>query len=155
LAAYEEVRSLLETELGVDPGPELRAAYQATLEQDADAPVVRVRRPLTSVVGRSDELAELRSLLDDHKLVTIVGVGGIGKTRLALEVAASNLTPGGTVAVAELAGVSDATLVAGIVAAAAQIDVGRGEDPEAALLRGLAHRAGLVVIDNCEPVVGA
>ena len=93
LATYRRARDLLAGELGLEPSEELRRLEQAVLRQDVP-PVAR--RPdghnlpaqLTSFVGREHELAELERLLPEARLLTLTGVGGVGKTRLALELAA-------------------------------------------------------------------
>ena len=87
LAAFEEGRRLLADELGADPSPELAAAHLAVLRAEPPAPAPR-RLPaqLTSFVGREHDLALLAS--PGSRLRTIVGPGGIGKTRLAIEAAA-------------------------------------------------------------------
>ncbi len=99
LAAYEAARRVLADELGLDPGPQLRALEQAILRQDPALQPPRRPSPqdrrdnlpaaLTSFVGREHELAEVTRLLDKSRLVTLTGAGGSGKTRLALEVAAT------------------------------------------------------------------
>ncbi|WP_336213348.1 BTAD domain-containing putative transcriptional regulator [Nonomuraea sp. LPB2021202275-12-8] len=88
LAAFEEGRRLLAGELGADPSPELAAAHLAVLRADAPAPAPRRRLParLTSFVGREREL-DLIAALSGSRLLTVVGPGGIGKTRLAIEAA--------------------------------------------------------------------
>jgi predicted ATPase/DNA-binding SARP family transcriptional activator len=95
LAAYEALRTRLADELGIDPGSQLRAAHLAVLRGEiavAPAPAGRartnLRAQLTSFVGRTDEVARVRKALESYRLVTLVGPGGAGKTRLATEVAA-------------------------------------------------------------------
>ncbi|MFE6064536.1 BTAD domain-containing putative transcriptional regulator [Streptomyces sp. NPDC056431] len=110
LAGYEELRTLLADELGLDPSPELAALHAAMLRQDASlsapaaAPSAAVRAtprptasgspvrgnlftPLTGIVGRDAAVAEVRELLTERRLVTLTGPGGVGKTRLAVEAA--------------------------------------------------------------------
>jgi DNA-binding SARP family transcriptional activator len=99
LAAFREIRDLLAAELGVDPGPGLRALHARILRQDP-ALLASARAGvagqvgggvlpawLTSFVGREAEVASLARLLRQHRLVTVVGAGGTGKTRLAVETA--------------------------------------------------------------------
>ncbi|MFD6987927.1 BTAD domain-containing putative transcriptional regulator [Streptomyces sp. NPDC059943] len=93
LASYAELRELLATELGADPGPELGALHAAILRQDPSldasttsaGPVLPT--PLTSLVGRDDAVHEVGRLLSTARLVTLTGAGGVGKTRLALAAA--------------------------------------------------------------------
>ena len=114
---------------------------------------------LTSLIGREREVAEVGALLRQGRpLVTLTGPGGVGKTRLALEVArhldAQQMFPDG-VRLVELAPLADATLVASAVAAALGVQ-GRADEPlQEALARALRTRRLLLVLDNCEHVVDA
>ncbi|MER6505862.1 BTAD domain-containing putative transcriptional regulator [Nonomuraea sp. NPDC001636] len=94
LELFERTRHRLADELGVDPGAELRAAHLAVLSAEPPAvawprsrPKGNVRRPRTSFIGREAELGRLTGLLRHDRLVTLVGPGGAGKTRLATEAA--------------------------------------------------------------------
>ncbi|MGH9011633.1 MAG: AAA family ATPase, partial [Acidimicrobiia bacterium] len=113
---------------------------------------------LTSFVGRERELAELSALLAEARLVTITGVGGAGKTRLALELSAQcgpSYPDGATVV--ELAPVGDDRPLAGVVLTALGLDAG-GPSAEAAeqrLEEVLAERRLLLVVDNCEHRLGS
>ena len=86
LTAYRDIRELLATELGVEPGSEVRAAQRHVLDDHTRA-VRRVRLPTqhTSFVGRDTELAEVIRLLETERAVAITGIPGVGKTRLAIE----------------------------------------------------------------------
>lgn len=88
LTAYRDIRELLATELGMDPGDELRAAHRSVLD-DHSRTVRRIHLPSqhTSFVGRDHELAELVRLLGSERAISITGIPGVGKTRLALEAA--------------------------------------------------------------------
>jgi len=115
-----------------------------------------VPTPLTNLVGRRNEIADLAGLLEDRRLVTLTGVGGCGKTRLAIAVAdavAGNHADG--VRFVDLTPVADPDLVAATVAAA----LGVTEDPTDGLLttltRHLRPSRCLLVLDNCEHVVRA
>src|SRR5580692_774645 len=91
LAAYETLRARLAGELGIDPGPDVRAVHLEVLRGEiATGGRVRtnLRAQLTSFVGRTDEVARVEKALQAYRLITLVGPGGAGKTRLAAEVAA-------------------------------------------------------------------
>jgi predicted ATPase/DNA-binding CsgD family transcriptional regulator len=111
---------------------------------------------LTSFVGRTAAVSAVAALLDDYRLVTVTGPGGSGKTRLAGEVAeqvASRFADG--VWLAELAPVEDPANVAAAVAAALGIRDQPGVPTAEALARVLARQQLLLVLDNCEHVIGA
>ena len=120
LAAYEALRARLADELGIDPGPEARAVHLEVLRGEiAAAPAsagrarTNLRAQLTSFVGRTDEVARVGKALQTCRLITLVGPGGAGKTRLAAEVAAAvrDCAPDDAadgIWLAELASVTDA-----------------------------------------------
>lgn len=112
---------------------------------------VGARVPLTSFVGRREEIARLRGLMAESRLVTITGAGGSGKTRLAEELVAglARSLKGGA-AFARLAGISDPSEVTTVVAAA--VDLRGGGDAMAALIEYLRERRFVLVLDNCEHV---
>src|SRR6202035_2584598 len=114
LALYEALRSRLADELGIDPGPQLQAIHLEVLRgkveaSDGETPTgagyggtargsrgTSLRTPLTSFIGREDEVGQVGKALAAYRLVTLVGPGGAGKTRLATEVAAK-VAAGGAV----------------------------------------------------------
>jgi predicted ATPase/class 3 adenylate cyclase len=111
-------------------------------------------RQLTSFVGRDQEVAEIRELVQGHRLVTLVGTGGAGKTRCAIQVGAEMLEGfSDGVWLAELASIADASLVPAAIARA----LGVRESPERPLLETLvthlARRQLLLIIDNCEHLI--
>ena len=111
---------------------------------------------LSSFVGRDAERAELARLLQGHRLITLTGSGGCGKTRLALRLA-RDISPeyvDGTWLV-ELAHVADADLVPQVIASTLGLREGPGDDLDAALVRHLRGRRTLLVLDNCEHLVSA
>jgi predicted ATPase/DNA-binding CsgD family transcriptional regulator len=111
---------------------------------------------LTSFVGRAQAVDEVAGQLGQQRLVTVTGPGGAGKTRLASEVArqvAGRFADG--VWLAELAAVRDPVQVAAVVAAALGIRDLPPVAPADALARALARRQLLLVLDNCEQVIGA
>jgi predicted ATPase/DNA-binding SARP family transcriptional activator/tetratricopeptide (TPR) repeat protein len=166
LAAYETIRQDLAEELGVDPGSELQQVHRTILRaKPAEVPGNGSRLPaqLTSFVGRQRELAELNKLLAGDRLVTLVGPGGAGKTRLATEAATRTA---GRVWFVHLAGLREAVDVPialatalGIsdtpIAEAPKVWPHRHADLTRRLLDALADRADLVVLDNCEHLISA
>ncbi|MBI5876098.1 MAG: tetratricopeptide repeat protein [Chloroflexi bacterium] len=109
---------------------------------------------LTSFIGREAEVAEVRHLLDTTRLLTLMGAGGVGKTRLALQVAAEELVafPDGVWFV-ELAPLADPALVPSTIASA----VGVREEPRRPMLATLGDhfraKTALIVLDNCEHLI--
>ncbi|WP_051179820.1 AfsR/SARP family transcriptional regulator [Nocardia concava] len=221
LAAYDRYRTLLATELGTDPGPDLTALHLSLLRGEPEAAQpdssigrqsrsddsgprsagelyfssaesrepaapptaaggdsevvsapaggfgsapearVRLRAPLTSFVGRERELGEVGARLTRARLVTLVGPGGAGKTRLAVTLAGASggRFPGG-VGLAELAGVSDPADLPHAVAAGLGVAMSRtfepsDADPVGLLAEALPNAPTLLVLDNCEHLVEA
>ncbi len=166
LQAYQTASELLVEELGIDPGADLQRLRTAILRQEpalAPAETSPHRRHevpnnlpvhLTSFIGRDEELAAVRESLSTARLVTLTGVGGAGKSRLATEVAATllNVYPGG-VWLVEMAALTDPRLIAPTTAGL----LGVRENPERDLLQLLiAHlrpASTLIVLDNCEHLV--
>ncbi|HKA03565.1 MAG TPA: BTAD domain-containing putative transcriptional regulator, partial [Acidimicrobiales bacterium] len=170
LRAFHAARTMLVDELGIEPSPALQAVEAAVLAQtgaepDGAAtpnprPATNLRSPLTSLIGRRTELAAVEGLLAARRLVTLVGAGGAGKTRLALEAARMwPATGDGAVWMVELAEVTDADGL--IPAIAATLDVPddtsapgpwcrRSPRRVTALLR---QQPTLLVLDNCEHLV--
>ncbi len=177
LRAFREARRVLADELGLEPGVELRRMEAAILgqdealevraearssEQDLAPPPTNLRPALTTFVGRQDDIAGIGELFREHRLVTLVGAGGCGKTRLAAEFASrqlaafpdgvwfaalDTLTSGDAVpaAVAEAVGLSAADT-------AGQPGLGP-VDVNDRLRTMLMDRSALVVLDNCEHVI--
>lgn len=92
LAAYQEARHILHDELGIEPGAQLRYTHGAILRTDATLAAVRTRpgvrpvpRAATAFFGRSDALADLERDANRHQIVTVLGIGGVGKSRLVSE----------------------------------------------------------------------
>ncbi|MGW0191817.1 BTAD domain-containing putative transcriptional regulator [Nonomuraea sp. NPDC003201] len=168
LTVFDETRRLLADELGTDPSPELAALHLAILRAERHQ-VRRVAPPaqLNRLVGREDELARLAAL-SGVRLVTLVGPGGIGKTRLAIEAATRLLHPetaaadGGAARRGREACFVDLSLVDGTgqVASAVLAALGLREsalhglpDPTERLVAALAEQDLLLVLDNCEHVL--
>jgi predicted ATPase/DNA-binding winged helix-turn-helix (wHTH) protein len=112
--------------------------------------------PVSDFIGRETELRELRELLRHNRLVTLVGTGGIGKTRLGLEAARTLLEefPDG-VWLAELAPLTDPDLAAGAINTAFGLQSGAGRWTAERLAAALRGRQLLLVLDNCEHLIGA
>ncbi|MBV9208349.1 MAG: hypothetical protein JO037_23760 [Actinobacteria bacterium] len=111
---------------------------------------------LTSFIGRAGPVREVAGLLAEQRLVTVTGAGGVGKTRLAGQVAravAGRFADGAWLA--ELAPVGEAAQVPGVVAAALGVPEQPGVPAGEALARVLARQQLLLVLDNCEHVIGA
>lgn len=163
LGVYERARTLLVEELGLDPGPELRSVEQAILQHTLQAPAAprgdrppavppprsRTSAPLEPLIGRESELARLTELAAGHRVITLIGPGGAGKTRLAAELADRS---GRTVWWVDLSALPEGDGVLGAVAAAAGIPF--RPDDESALAAHLATQEGLLVLDTCERVRG-
>jgi predicted ATPase/class 3 adenylate cyclase len=112
--------------------------------------------PLTSFIGRSREVGELRALVDDSRLLTLAGAGGSGKTRLALQVAAEAVDRWENgVWFVDLAPLADPDLVAKGVAIAVGVREEPGRPLIDALIDGLHGRRLLVLLDNCEHLIDA
>ena len=110
---------------------------------------------LTSFVGRDREVGEIESLLKKHRVVTIVGSGGVGKTRASLQVGANMLDGSGDGAwFVELAPLADGSVIPGAIASAVGIELPAGV-PLDALVAKLKAKHLLLVLDNCEHLVEA
>jgi predicted ATPase/DNA-binding SARP family transcriptional activator len=164
LAAYRRARDTLVDELGLEVGAELRELERAILAQDPELrleppPELRAAplpAPVTGLVGRERETAEVVGLLDGGvRLITLSGPGGIGKTRLALEVAKRVAAAEHEVAFVDLSPLADPDLVPQALADALGIREVSGSTLTARLAQALAPRALLLVLDNFEQVVAA
>ncbi len=170
LRAYQTVRRNFAEELGIEPSPELQRLENRILLHDADldweAPpgfeptrgevVGNLPAETTSFVGRDREIAQVRRLLDEARLVTLTGTGGCGKTRLALRVSrglADDFPHG--VWFVELSRIRDAELVPAAAAAALGVTVQGGGDPTGHLIEALRSKALLLVLDNYEHLIDA
>ncbi|GIJ68905.1 BTAD domain-containing putative transcriptional regulator [Virgisporangium ochraceum] len=163
LASYEEARELLADRLGTDPSPGLSAVHVAVLRGETDAAPLRTPAPaqLTSFVGREGELGRVADLVKVARLVTLIGPGGAGKTRLAVEVASR---ASGEMCFVELAPVVDgADVPRAVLGALGLREAGLLASPDRTgpartgaidrIATALAGRDLLLVVDNCEHVI--
>jgi len=165
LLIYERTREALADALGVDPSPELSALHVALLRGELGRREgnrrTNVRAELTSFVGRDDDVAAVRELVTEHRLTTLVGPGGSGKTRLATETARTLIgdLPDG-VWLVELAAigadgdVAQATL-AGLGLRDALLGAAPSADAADGLIAAIREREALLILDNCEHVIEA
>jgi predicted ATPase/DNA-binding SARP family transcriptional activator len=169
LAAYERVRMRLNEELGVPPSPELQAAHLAVLrgetavkpEPPKHAARTNLPAPVTSFVGREREIAHIGELLERSRLVTLVGPGGAGKTRLAREAVAGwvdRVADGAWLV--ELAPVTaDVEIVPAVLGVFGVREATVSDRPMPArdtlerLLDILGDRDAILVLDNCEHLI--
>lgn len=182
LELYESLRTHLADELGVDPGPDLRALHTEILRQDPSlspaavpeaAPEVTERTNLPAetvpLIGRVEELEELDRLVSASRLVTLTGIGGVGKTRLAQQFARARvpeldrgawfldlteLTPtseGREDSAERIARTAAAAM--GLSQRVEDVDAADPDGPVRQLGEALGARTALLVLDNCEHVV--
>ncbi|MFI2212694.1 BTAD domain-containing putative transcriptional regulator [Streptomyces sp. NPDC020141] len=176
LASYRRLRELLADALGIDPGPELAALQEAILRQDpalaapepatgrAPRPAARLPVPPTGLIGREEAVAEVLASLRGGRLVTLTGPGGVGKTRLALEVAHRLAAAREEVVLVELAALERTEPIADVVLAEFGVrddgggpasGAGRRAGPVERLAAAVAGRPVLLVLDNCEHLADA
>ncbi|MFZ4718931.1 MAG: BTAD domain-containing putative transcriptional regulator [Ilumatobacteraceae bacterium] len=160
LAAASALRRHLRDEFGIDPSPSITELELAVLRHEVGHPPGRasrntdppaqVPRPLTSFVGRASEVAELRALAEERRLITVIGPGGIGKTRVAMEVAAGVHAGHGITHFIELAEVENGEDLLSVVAGHVSAAQSKTASLEAAVIGRLDAGPTLVVLDNCE-----
>lgn len=171
LAVYRAFHRDLADQLGLEPSLALRQRHQdilrgdpalerdqvpATPTEHPPRQVGNLRLELTELIGRADDIALALATLTDHRVVTMTGVGGVGKTRLALRVAAEARAefPHG-VWVCDLAAVRDGWLVPDVLATTLGMQEPQGLGVTDGLVEFLRSRRALLVIDNCEHVLDA
>ncbi|ASU84028.1 AfsR/SARP family transcriptional regulator [Nocardiopsis gilva YIM 90087] len=160
LARYDSYRRAIREDLGADPGPELRDLHQRLLEEQAPPLRHGVLHEPNPLLGRADDIAAVAELLRTCRVATIVGTGGLGKTRLAHAV--SRQAEHRVVHVVPLAGITSdvdvAREVASVLGAGETYPAGGGRprsrtDLLVGIVQALGPGAALLVLDNCEHVV--
>ena len=150
---YRFVAPVRAASAGVSRAPAAFAAADAA--HALTVPVLtNLPRPLTSLIGRDDDLAAVKARLREHRLVTLTGAGGVGKTRLAIEtgtVLKTSFADG--VWFAELAPLTDPQLVLSVIAEVLRHSAGGTKVSTDELIGALADKHLLLIIDNCEHVV--
>jgi predicted ATPase/DNA-binding SARP family transcriptional activator len=168
LQAYQDARRTLVEELGIEPGEPLRELERGILAQDpalakpvvetAEVQASRLPLPPTRTLGRDQDREAISQLLrrSDVRLVSLIGPGGVGKTRLALEVARGlelELRDGGWFV--SLAATANPDHVPSAIAQTLGVTPLEGETPKLAVERFLAPKGGLLVLDNFEHLLPA
>ncbi len=163
LGAFQDAKASLGDELGIEPSEELRELEEQILLQDPTlaAPSEREDRvhnlptSLDSFVGRDEELEEIRLLLTNYRCVTLTGVGGSGKTRLGIEAARSALDnyPDGA-RWAELATINDPDRLVEQILLVFGEPGSHAADPGGVLVEILRPKGLLLILDNCEHMIG-
>ncbi|WP_280233440.1 BTAD domain-containing putative transcriptional regulator [Nocardia cyriacigeorgica] len=177
LAVFRDVRRRLDTELGLEPGPALTELHEQILRADPAAlpaapipaeitPRTNLPAPTTDLIGRRSDLAHVRALLSTERLVTLAGPGGVGKTRLAVAAASETSHDyahgvrlvelgGHTVANEEIDGLADIVAAALGIRDDALIPDRPALSSQDRMVQALRDRELLIVLDNCEHVIGA
>ena len=167
LKQYQTFEQTLRKEMGLDPQLETRALYkqlrkgkvkqfQAGTQKETRTTRNNLPHRLTTFIGREREQMEILRLIAENRLVTITGAGGVGKSRLALQVGEKSLSnfPDG-VWLVELAPLTDSTLVSQAVCAALEISQQGGTPVLKTLTDHLALKQALLILDNCEHLIDA
>ncbi len=155
LRAYEECRAVLREQLGLEPGPELRRLHVAMLQQEPSLESMSADgvAPRAGFVGRAGELAALDRALARSRIVTVVGHGGMGKTRLVAELAHRRRLTGETMWSAALATLPGRDHVAGHIAAELGLAVDEDAAPIDVVVAAVGNRRGVLVIDAGERAI--
>jgi predicted ATPase len=172
LAQFEQLKKVLEAELGVEPSPESHQLYELVrankltpeghlethIHEPIPSPEPRHNLPvrLSSFIGREKEMAQVRDLIAQHRLVTLTGAGGVGKTSLAVQVAGAMLEsfPDGVFLV-ELGLLSDPELLSQACTRVLGIVDEPGQNQVARLEQYLVNKQLLLLLDNCEHLITA
>lgn len=154
LAAYRRLRDGLARELGIEPGPEIRNIEEQILLHDVAMDgrgTEWLPAPSSDLVGRSVEIEGLLALIGQVRLLTLTGPGGVGKTRLAMELGRRVIGHGDqSVFFADLSTVFDESAVDAVLAASAGVQPHPDSGLRASLIAYLRPRKALFIVDNCE-----
>ncbi len=167
LKQYQTLEQTLRKELGLDPQPETRALYkqirkgevnhfQIGIKRETVIPQNNLPQQLTSFIGREKEQAEIVRLLARNRLVMLTGSGGVGKTRLSLQVGAKALNqfPDGVWFI-ELAPLANPDLIPQTILSSLQLGEQAGKTPLQVLEEQLNNKKLLLILDNCEHLIEA
>jgi DNA-binding SARP family transcriptional activator len=164
LREYQELARRLKDEIGAEPMPETVRLFQritgdetpaALSTPGAKAGASNLPSRRTTLHGREQDIASVRTLLQKAQLVTLSGTGGVGKTRLAVAVARCLLDQFHGVRMVEFAAISDPALVVPTIAAALAVREREGRSLDECTIEALKNTSLLLVLDNCEHLVGA
>ena len=161
LKQFDECKRALHDELGVEPAPDTVALYERIKQARVAAPSLATANtnlpiPLTSFIGRHHEIETVKHLLDTTRLLTLTGVGGCGKTRLAIQVARDLVDEFANGAWwVELAAAREDERVLPLIVKAVGLVESQQLSPLEALLNHLRTKHALLVVDNCEHLVKA
>jgi predicted ATPase/DNA-binding SARP family transcriptional activator len=165
LTAYEGLRAMLAEELGADPSAELQDLHLSILRGETARPSRKssvLPVGLTTFVGREEAIADLTVAVGSHRLVTILGPGGAGKTRLSIETARAASPAFDDVCLVELAPVTGGDdIISTILSALGLLEIsvidrrnsGGNTDERTRLLEALADLRMLLILDNCEHLI--
>ncbi|WP_020664625.1 BTAD domain-containing putative transcriptional regulator [Amycolatopsis benzoatilytica] len=165
LQAFQRIRETLAEELGADPSPELSALHVALLRGEVgrreENRKTNLRAEFTSYVGKEADVAAVRALVSEHRLTTLIGPGGSGKTRLASETArtlVADLRHGAWLVELAAIGTGDdvaQAALSGLGLRDALLGEASSADPADRLVSAIRDRETLLVLDNCEHVIEA
>ena len=167
LRSFEELRRLLAETAGLSPSPQLQQLQTKVLDHDpglltlASATPVRVRGvrgnlpvSTTALIDSDDRLSVVRTLVQNHRLVTLTGTGGVGKTRMALELGRSTLDRFDAGAwFIELTPLTQPDDVVAVVASTLSIPAQSSLTPIESIVDWMRQREMLLIVDNCEHVL--
>jgi len=156
---YHECHRILQEELAVEPSPETTKLYHwitQTPIRALEAHITNLPIPITSFIGRAQEMTKIKDTLAKNRLVTLTGAGGCGKTRLAIQVA-SDLVDSFTDGVwwVDFGALTDAALIAQTIARALGVYEVSNTPISSTLVNHLRLRKLLLVLDNCEHMTSA